>query len=61
MLFYEIKDLGLSKYKLQDYEIELKDGTEPKFHYIYPFNNNKFEVFWKYIEKNLKKGYIRFL
>jgi len=37
----------------------LKDKTELKFHCIYPFNNNKFEIFREYIEKNLKKGYIK--
>jgi len=37
----------------------LKEGTEFKFHYIYSFNNNKLEVLRKYIEENLKKGYIR--
>ncbi len=57
-LFCEIKDLKLSKYRLQDYKIELKDRIEPKFHYIYFFNNDKFKIFWKYIEKNLKKGSI---
>ncbi len=58
-LFREIKDLRLSKYRLQDYKIELKDKTKLKFHCIYSFNNDKFEVFQEYIEKNLKKGYIR--
>ncbi len=37
----------------------MKDRTEPKFHCIYPFNNNKFEIFRKYIENNLKQEYIR--
>ena len=37
----------------------MKDKTEPKFYYIYFLNNEKFKVFWKYIEKNLKKEYIR--
>jgi len=39
----------------------LKDGTELKFHCIYLFNNDKLEIFWKYIEENLKKEYIRSL
>ncbi len=58
-LFRKIKDLRLPKYRLQDYEIKLKDGTELKFYCIYLFNNEKFEVFQEYIEKNLKKEYIR--
>ena len=37
----------------------MKDKTKPKFYYIYPLNNNKLKVFRKYIEENLKKGYIR--
>ncbi len=61
MLFREIKDLRLPKYNLQDYKIELKDRTESKFYCIYPFNNDKLEVFQEYIEENLKKEYIRSL
>ncbi len=37
----------------------MKDRIESKFHCIYFFNNDKFEILWEYIEKNLKKGYIR--
>ncbi len=59
ILFREIKDLKLPKYKLQNYKIELKEEIEFKFYCIYLFNNNKLEVFQKYIKKNLKKRYIR--
>ncbi len=30
-----------------------------KLYYIYLFNVNKFEIFWKYIEENLKKEHIK--
>ena len=39
----------------------MKDKTELKFHRIYSFNNDKLEIFQKYIEENLKKRYIRSL
>jgi hypothetical protein len=58
-LFCELKSLTLPKHGPWDHEIELKEGTEPKFHRIYSLSAEQLEVLREYIKENLKKGHIR--
>ena len=46
------------KYILQDYEIELKLGTAPKFYLIYKLMETENLALQEFVKENLKKGYI---
>ena len=48
----------LAKYTLQDYKIELKLKTAPKFYPIYKLIETENLVLREFIRENLKKGYI---
>ena len=48
----------LAKYILQDYKIELKLRTVPKFYLIYKLIKTKNLALQEFIKENLKKGYI---
>ena len=48
----------LIKYALQDYKIEFKLGTTPKFYLIYKLTEIENLALQKFIKKNLRKGYI---
>ena len=50
---------GLLEYSPQDYEIKLKEGAQLKFFKIYYTNCQQNEKLKKYLEENLKRGYIR--
>ena len=49
---------SLPKYSEWDYEIILKEGITLRFYKIYYLNELQFEILKKYIDDNLKKGYI---
>jgi hypothetical protein len=49
----------LLKYSLFDYKIRLKEGIEPTFRLIYQLSLIEIKTLREYINKNLKKGYIR--
>ena len=51
----------LTKYILQDYEIELKPETVPKFYLIYKLMEIENLALQEFIKENLKKGYIKLL
>ena len=48
----------LIKHILQNYKIEFKLGTTPKFYLIYKLMKTENLVLQKFIKKNLRKGYI---
>ena len=48
----------LIKYILQDYEIEFKLKTAPKFYSIYKLTEIKNLALQEFIKENLRKGYI---
>ena len=52
---------GLLEYSPQDYEIKLKEGAQLKFFKIYYTNRQQNEELKKYLEENLKRGYIQLL
>ena len=58
-LFSDELETGLPRHGKWDHEIPLKPGTEPRFHKIYPLNEEKTKALDKYLEENLRKGYIR--
>lgn len=58
-VFEPPKDGELSVYGLFDHEIRLKKDQEPIFKPIYQLSELESKTLKKYIEKNLKKGYIR--
>ena len=58
-LFSDELETGLPIHGKWDHEIPLKPGTEPRFHKIYPLNEEKSKALDKYLEENLRKGYIR--
>ena len=59
-LVFESKYLeGLLEYSSQDYEIKLKEGAQLKFFKIYYTNRQQNKELKKYLEENLKRGYIR--
>ena len=59
-LVFEPKHLeGLLEYSPQNYEIKLKEGAQLKFFKIYYINRQQNEELKKYLEENLKRGYIR--
>ena len=59
-LVFEPKYLeGLLEYSPQDYEIKLKEGAQLKFFKIYYTNRQQNEELKKYLEENLKRGYIQ--
>ncbi|KAL2005298.1 hypothetical protein VTN00DRAFT_2508 [Thermoascus crustaceus] len=48
----------LPEHQPWDYKIPLKPGTQPVFKPIYPLSEKAHKVLQKYVEKNLKQGYI---
>ena len=57
---FEPKHLeGLLEHGPWDYEIKLKEGAQLKFFKIYYTNRQQNEELKKYLEENLKRGYIR--
>ncbi|KAK6213447.1 reverse transcriptase domain protein [Colletotrichum tabaci] len=58
-LFAEELETGLPEHGPWDHEIPIKEGEHPKFHKLYGLNENQREELDKYINKNLRKGYIR--
>ena len=56
---FEAKYLkGLPNYRPQDYKIKLKEGAQLKFYKVYYTNEKQDIELRKYIEENLKRGYI---
>ena len=49
----------LLEYKLWDYEISLQEGKSSIYKPIYALNQTEIKKLRKYIEINLKKGFIR--
>ncbi|KAK6218056.1 reverse transcriptase domain protein [Colletotrichum tabaci] len=58
-LFAEELETGLPEHGPWDHEIPIKEGEHPKFHKLYGLNENQREELDKYIDENLRKGYIR--
>ncbi|KAF4482546.1 Transposon Tf2-9 polyprotein [Colletotrichum fructicola Nara gc5] len=58
-LFAAELETGLPEHTSFDHEIPLKKGKEPRFNKIYGLNQTEMEALDKYLEENLKKGYIR--
>ncbi|KAH0419546.1 hypothetical protein CcaCcLH18_14362 [Colletotrichum camelliae] len=58
-LFAAELETGLPEHTNFDHKIPIKEGKEPKFNKIYGLNPTEMEALDKYLDKNLKKGYIR--
>lgn len=58
-MFEAPPDGVLPEYGLFDYEIRIKEGKEPTFRLIYQLLLLEMKTLRKYIEENLKKGYIQ--
>lgn len=58
-LFSGELETGLPEHSRWDHEINLQPGTSPKFFKTYPQNPEQAEALEKYLEENLRKGYIR--
>ncbi|KAK6220785.1 reverse transcriptase domain protein [Colletotrichum tabaci] len=58
-LFAPELETGLPEHGPYDHEIPLIEGSHPKFHPIYGLNETEREALDKYLDENLKKGYIR--
>jgi hypothetical protein len=58
-LFQEELETGLPEHSQWDHEIPLKPGTQPKFQRIYSLNEKRLAALRKYLDENLRKGYIR--
>ncbi|TPX16414.1 uncharacterized protein E0L32_012424 [Thyridium curvatum] len=58
-LFQKELETGLPPHSHYDHEIPLKPGTQPKFQKIYGLNELQLSELKKYLEENLRKGYIR--
>ena len=59
-MFKEIKDKQvLPKYQLQDYEIKFIKGVEPLYSPLYQTSEEDLGTLKEFINKYLKKGYIR--
>ncbi|KAF5528601.1 Transposon Tf2-6 polyprotein [Colletotrichum aenigma] len=58
-LFAAELETRLPEHTSFDHEIPLKKGKEPRFNKIYRLNQTEIEALDKYLEENLKKGYIR--
>jgi hypothetical protein len=58
-LFKEELETGLPEHSQWDCEIDLVEGTTPKFHKIYNLNESQLQTLREYLEDNLRKGYIR--
>ena len=55
---WSLNNKRLIKYILQDYKIELKLKTIPKFYPIYKLIKTENLALREFIKENLKKGYI---
>ncbi len=55
----EIGIKALLKYSLQDYKIPVEEGKEPPFLLIYQILEANLGTLREYINKNLKKGFVR--
>ena len=51
--------LALPKHQTWDHEIRLEPGKQPTFGPIYPLSEKELAELQKYLDKNLKKGFIR--
>ena len=49
----------LPPYRPYDYEIKLKDGTEPRFGPLYTMSRDELRALRDWLEEQLKKGFIR--
>ena len=58
-LFSDELETGLPEHSRWDHEIPLKPGSEPRFHKIYPLNEEKTKALDEYLAENERKGYIR--
>lgn len=58
-LFSDELETGLLEYSQQDHKITLQPGKELGFHKMYPLNKTQQKALDKYLNKNLRKGYIR--
>jgi hypothetical protein len=58
-VFTLLPDGKLLEYSLFDYEINIKEGEEPKFMPIYPLSQKELVTLQEYIKENLNKGNIR--
>ena len=58
-LFQEELETGLPEHSQWDCEIDLVEGTTPKFHKLYNLNESQLQTLREYLDDNLRKGYIR--
>ena len=58
-IFEEHVETTLSQHKSWDHEIRLQKGKESTYGSIYKLSEYELKVLKKYIEENLKKGFIR--
>jgi len=55
----EVTAVALPRHQPWDHEIKLEPGTKPTFGPIYALSEKELEVLRKYLDENLKKGFIR--
>jgi hypothetical protein len=55
----ELGKEALPKHQLWDYEIILEEGKQPGFQPIYGMSEKELQELKAYIDKNIKKGFIR--
>ena len=58
-LFEENEATDLAEHQDQDHEIVLKDGAKLSLGGMYPISPEHDAKLWDYLQKNLKKGFIR--
>ena len=58
-VFGKMKSEGISTRKVWDHAIDLKETFKPKKGRIYPLSKDKREKVQKFIDDQLRKGYIR--
>jgi hypothetical protein len=59
-MFREQKGIeALLEHQPWDHEIKLKEGAEPLFCLLYKMSDNNLRTLKEYVDKYLKKGYIR--
>ena len=50
---------ALPRHQEWDHEIKLKEGCQPKGHKVYPISAERSEILREYIDRNVKRGFIR--
>jgi hypothetical protein len=50
---------ALPRHQKWDHEIKFKEGCQPKGHKVYPISAERSEILREYIDRNMKRGFIR--